>query len=637
MSGIVGIINLDGEPVDKQLLQRMTDSMSFRGPDAQEIWVDNNVSLGHAMFRTTLESESERQPLSLDGRFWLTADARVDGRDELMAKLEAKLGRELTSPVHSNQSSEDSKPRLFLNDAELILYAYQAWGTDCVKHLIGDFAFAIWDVRDRQLFCARDHFGVKPFYYVRKGKHFLFSSSPYPLLLSPETEKALNDQCIADFLLFEMNLDPCTSAFKDIMRLEPASAAVFSGAGLSIQRYWTFEEGEEIRFKKRSSYVEQFEELMLQSVEDRSRSSSTSLLLSGGMDSTTVAAYARAASDGNNGDRQLRAFTYVYDRLMPDRERYYAGVAAQALKIPVDYTVSDNYELYQRPRRDSKAPEIINEPLRALFGDVISAASDHSRVAFTGDGGDALLYAEDDFPRKALQSFSYARLARDIAYCYLSYGRIPRMGFRRNLKSKLSLPTGAKEVFNYPKWLNRDFEERAGIRHRWQEEQNKLAHRSGARRRRTLESLVHPMWPHLFADRDPETTGSRVEFRYPFFDTRVVNFVSRIPSLPWCFDKGLLRIATRKRLPSAITKRAKTAIVSDPILVRVAKPEWRLSECFRPLHRLSEYVDLPKVDKSDWLLDPHSMWMHVRPLSLNSWLEGISLFLEESYESGQRR
>src|SRR6185369_15485767 len=99
MSGIVGIINLDGEPVDKQLLQRMTDSMSFRGPDAQEIWVDNNVSLGHAMFRTTLESESERQPLSLDGRFWLTADARVDGRDVLMAKLEAKLGRELTSPV----------------------------------------------------------------------------------------------------------------------------------------------------------------------------------------------------------------------------------------------------------------------------------------------------------------------------------------------------------------------------------------------------------------------------------------------------------------------------------------------------------------------------------------------------------
>src|SRR4051795_7786898 len=95
MSGIVGIINLDGEPVDKHLLQRMTDSMILRGPDAHEIWVEDNAGLGHAMLRTTFESETERQPLTLNERCWITADARVDGRDELITKLEAKLGREM--------------------------------------------------------------------------------------------------------------------------------------------------------------------------------------------------------------------------------------------------------------------------------------------------------------------------------------------------------------------------------------------------------------------------------------------------------------------------------------------------------------------------------------------------------------
>src|SRR5688572_14825143 len=88
MSGIVGIINLDGAPVDEQLLRQMTSFMAYRGPDAQDIWIDNHVGLGHAMLRTTFESEREQQPYSLDGPVWITADARIDGRRELVQTLE---------------------------------------------------------------------------------------------------------------------------------------------------------------------------------------------------------------------------------------------------------------------------------------------------------------------------------------------------------------------------------------------------------------------------------------------------------------------------------------------------------------------------------------------------------------------
>jgi len=104
------------------------------------------------MLRTTIEQAQEKQPLSLDS-LWITADARVDGRAELIEKLSGK-GLEVSKNTP---------------DAELLLKAYQVWGPDGVKHLLGDFAFAIWDGQKQRLFCARDHFGVKPFYYARVG------------------------------------------------------------------------------------------------------------------------------------------------------------------------------------------------------------------------------------------------------------------------------------------------------------------------------------------------------------------------------------------------------------------------------------------------------------------------------------
>src|SRR5690349_10449460 len=115
MSGIVGIVNFDGAPIDRHLLNRLTNSLSFRGPDAQATWIDGHVGFGHTLLRTTCDAETDKQPLTLDGKIWLTADARIDGR------------------------------RATSNDAALILQAYETWKTDCVKHLIGDFAFAIWD------------------------------------------------------------------------------------------------------------------------------------------------------------------------------------------------------------------------------------------------------------------------------------------------------------------------------------------------------------------------------------------------------------------------------------------------------------------------------------------------------------
>ncbi len=206
MSGIVGIVNFDGAPIDRDLLSRMTASLDFRGPDARRTWIaeGNNVGFGHTLLRTTYEAEHEQQPCTLDGNTWIVADCRVDAREELVAKLRAK-GRDAS---------------LHRPDVELILHAWHVWGEECVEHLLGDFAFAIWDAPRRSLFCARDHMGVKPFYYAHIGSTLIFSNTLDCVRMHPAVSDTLNDLAIADFLVIRSEPGPGVKRplFADIQR-----------------------------------------------------------------------------------------------------------------------------------------------------------------------------------------------------------------------------------------------------------------------------------------------------------------------------------------------------------------------------------------------------------------------------------
>lgn len=154
MSGIVGLLNLDDVPVDQSLLGSLTTHLGYCGPDRQDFRTQGRAGLGHAMLATTFEAAREEQPCSLDGEVWITADARIDDRDQLTGRLRAK-GREVAPDA---------------TDVELILHAYHVWREDCVEYLIGDFAFVLWDSRRQRLFCARDQFGVIPPLLRRGGQ-----------------------------------------------------------------------------------------------------------------------------------------------------------------------------------------------------------------------------------------------------------------------------------------------------------------------------------------------------------------------------------------------------------------------------------------------------------------------------------
>jgi asparagine synthase (glutamine-hydrolysing) len=308
VSGFIAIFHGDGTHVEPSILRKHVEFLAFRGPDAQHIWSDGPVGLGHALLARSPEARNERQPFSLGRDAWIVADARVDARKDLLSAL-------------ARESAEHAAASTDASDAELILRAYLAWGEECVQHLLGDFAFVIWDSSRRRLFAARDQLGVKPLFYAETGGALLVSNTLDCLRQQPAVSDRLNDLAIADFLLFDMIQEPSASAFQDIRRLPAAHTLTFHDGRISVCRYWNLPVTTPVRYRRAAEYVEHFRELLDAAVSDRLRGGNAGMLMSGGLDSPTVAASAKRILLRQGNPNGLRAYTEVFDHLIPHEER----------------------------------------------------------------------------------------------------------------------------------------------------------------------------------------------------------------------------------------------------------------------------------------------------------------------------
>src|SRR5687768_5896378 len=247
MSGFVGIINFDRAPVDQAVLHSMMESIAYRGPDAQALWIDGHVGMGHTLHRNTYESINEQQPLTFDDEVVIVLDGRIDVRNELIPLLRA----------HGRQF-ENNTP-----DVNLVLHAYEAFGEDCLRYLQGDFSFAIWDKRLQRLLCARDHFGLRVLYYARIGSTFIFSNEIRAIRQHPAVLDALNDIAIADFLMLGRNtwLQKDQTPFADIMRLPPAHRLIATPQSFRVGQYWDFPlDSPMLDYSSEEDYLEHYRE-----------------------------------------------------------------------------------------------------------------------------------------------------------------------------------------------------------------------------------------------------------------------------------------------------------------------------------------------------------------------------------------
>jgi asparagine synthase (glutamine-hydrolysing) len=603
MSGIVGIVNRNVKPIDSDLLQQMTQFMSYRGPDAQKIWMDDNVGFGHTMLRTTRVSLGEEQPFSLDGEVWITADARIDGRRELTEKLKIKDSINV------------------LPDAELILRAYYVWGEDCVQYLLGDFAFGIWDGRKKRLFCARDHFGLKPFYYAEVENCLIFSNTLNCLRIHPGVSDELNDLAIADFLLFGYNQEFNTTSFADIQRLPPAHCLTWSGESLHIKRYWTLPTDGYIRYKKASDYVEHFRELIETAVSDRLRSNQVGIFMSGGMDSSSIAATAQKVLLKQSESFDLRAYTVVYDKLIPDRERYYSGLVAETLNIPIHYLPADDYKLFESVEQpEFQRPEPTDLSFLAISKEQFQRVASHSRVVLDGNGGDPVFYSWGAYFHVVhlLKKLEVGQLVSDVVEYVRSHKRLPQPGLRSRVKRWLGI---RKAIPPFPEWINPELSAKLDLPAKWEQfnQEKPLLHPI---RPEAYHLLTLSLWPCLFESYDPGVTGFPLEVRYPFFDLRLVNYLLAIPPVPWCLHKELLRVAMEGYLPESVRQRPKSPLVGDRITPLLPQPGLLWKDGFAPT--LTKYV------KQDRLLLVNQInskggeiWRNLYLVSLNYWLQGL--------------
>jgi len=606
MSGIVGIVHLDGAPIDRGLLSRMTDFMAFRGPDAREIWVDGNVGFGHTLLKTTDESERERQPFTLDGRVWIVADARVDARSELIPKLKAH-GHDDLSPAAT--------------DVELILRSYQVWGEDCVEHLLGDFAFAIWDGPHKRFFCARDHLGVKPLFYAHLCQKLIFINRLDCIRQHPQLSDRLNDLAIADFLMFELNQDKAATTFGDIQRVPPAYSATCSEGDLKLRHYWTLPIDEPVYFRRNDDYIDRFRELLSGAVGDRLRTDRVGIFMSGGLDSPTLAATANRLLRGRFDNPAVCAFTIAYDGY--DEERHYAGLVASQLGIPIKFHGwnGDTFDPDWH-RSPFHTPEPVPYPAR-LNSDFVfmRQVAAHSRVALFGEGPDnALRYEWRPFLSYLARQGRFGRLCYDVCRHAILHRRIPLLPtillptIRRILKLRFS---GEKETVFFPDWFNREFENRLQLHARWDRLRVEPAS-PHAVRPVGHSSFYIPLWQAIFETSDPAFTRSALEVRHPFIDLRLLRYLLAVPAMPWCRSKYLIRRAMRGLLPEEVLHRPKAPVVHDP---------WteHLQRCaLSPLVAeagLKQYVDVDRARAS--VGDRTRFRVDFRPRALSYWLQNV--------------
>jgi asparagine synthase (glutamine-hydrolysing) len=310
MSGIVGLWNLDGAPVESDLFARLSATLAHRGPDGEGRWFRGPVALGCQLLRVTPESKNESQLLPDAAGAVAVFDGRLDDRDELLAALGPSAGVGPASP-----------------DPALVLAAYRAFGGRFAERLKGDFALALYDPARQRLLLARDAVGVRPLYYCRAGAAFLFASEVKALLAHPRVRARPNDDLLADYVFAGLPGldDEGLTFFEGIHSVPPAHVAEVTPRGATVRRYWDFEPSPPTPTKSFPEYAEAFRHHFEKAVRRRLRSAMpVGFTVSGGLDSSAIFCTAESLRRREPGRHPpLVGASYTYPEGTPSDEAAY--------------------------------------------------------------------------------------------------------------------------------------------------------------------------------------------------------------------------------------------------------------------------------------------------------------------------
>jgi asparagine synthase (glutamine-hydrolysing) len=638
MSGIAGVLVSQNRFDKNAVVSDMLGAISHRGPDAMRSWSGSSLCLGHCMLFTTPESIFEKLPLVVDeGRLVITADARIDNRQVIASSL----------------GMSECKGSV-ITDSELILKSYEKWGDDCVRYLVGDFAFAIWDDQRNRLFCARDHFGVKPFFYYQSDGTFAFGSEIKSVLSVPGVPQRLNELKVADHLIMN-NQDLTQTFYKGILRLPPSHTLTVTDTGSHLGKYWSLDPEAEIAFKSEEEYSEAFQQIFFEAVRCRMRSAfPVGFELSGGLDSSSVVCAARDLRKTDSAG-PLLTFSAVFDKNPACDEREYiahvldgGGLTSSFAQIDHSSPLTDLNCIM----RHGDGPLFIHnffisrELLRSAKGKGV-------RIMMGGEDGDSVVShgigylhelasqsnwetfaCEIDALSKRLgvepepyvnayalphltsmtKSGRWAELARasevfsnyfriSRAYTYFRYGAIPFVPgqFRRIWRTVGGLVNrnpGEPGHITNPR-----FAKRVGLDVRTKglnQQRSGIARTERIDHYRNLSSGTHTA---VLEASDSACAAVGIEPRYPFFDKRLVEYCLALPpgqKLRNGWDRSVMRRAMEGVLPPQVQWRRDKSDLSPNFYRSLLESGRELMDdiILKDPGPLVEYVDIPKLRMS---------------------------------------
>jgi Asparagine synthase (glutamine-hydrolyzing) len=553
VSALAGLVRFDSNAADAASVSRMIDCVAHRGSDWRSVWTGDTVSFAYRWRRTGPSQPVDRQPL-VDPHTGvaIVMDGRLDNRRELGDHLEV------------NDVDQFS-------DAQLVLASYARWDIEAVTHLLGDFAFGLWDPRRRHVHLVRDALGMRGLSFTEGPDFVAFATEPRQLLRLSGMDRRPNLGFVAEWVAGRMS-HPSETIFAGVERVQPAHIVTFTANGRRTTRYWDIDPRHEIRYRDDHDYVAHFRSLYQVAVRARLRDlNQVGVLLSGGLDSSSIVAMAARTEPGDR-PVAVRAYSLTCDGLPDGDDEQSASTVARFCGVPLTCVPfrPAGVEFYV------KMAETLEDTIPSAIGDgraslARQAATDGCRVLFDGTGGDewfggAYQHAADLLKAgrlvaavrqlraaaRTVQGHSALELAKSSLWTLVPDGL--RGPLKRVLPRRDRTPRG----------FNREFAARVGLGQRT----------TAPLRDRRFESIAtgtayatatHPITSYAWEEVARHDELYRVELVAPLMDRRLAEFAMAIPEEQrWSGtqSKRVLRRGMANLLPDSTIHRQKADAAS---------------------------------------------------------------------------
>jgi asparagine synthase (glutamine-hydrolysing) len=598
MSAICGILSFSGVSIRHADLDRQINTMTRRGPDRRKTWCSGPVGLGHALMRVTHEDTFDDQPLLDRGAgLALVADLRLDNREELAGALGINAGSLRQLP-----------------DIALVMAAYKKWSDDCATHLLGDFAFAIWDARAGKLVLARDHMGARYFHYYRGPDFFVFATEKKGLWAVADVPQRLDEFQIGKAVTLDWRNNGGATRFVDIFGIVAGTVMVVaSDGGTQSRRYWQPHADPDHLGRDESYYIATYRSILAEAVECRLRRNRrpAALFLSGGFDSAAIAGLAGPVMTAQK--RKLIAVSSVMPKGIEAAGNPRKWVEACERHMPhldVRYVTREGINLLDNLEEGFQRTDGSSSPNRVANAALYTAAVESGAcVVMDGFGGDytinprATRWLGEQLLRgrvlTVLAELRACRRSRDAPFSAVLKGQVLR-GMLPSLWLKWSRFRQGMPVFGPETPLNPSFAR--FIRSRGGKLNITLPKPKTEKYSWILETGLTKEQEECQSHSHAAASAYGLEYTQPFHDKRVVEFALAIPESLY-FRNGRPRFLARKALadvyPPELLARPSGNDLRTPDFLAVAersRPEM-LKEVARleSDERLSRFFDFHKM------------------------------------------